>query len=214
MVMDCLFGALISAPVALVSLLKEVSSRKRLETHSAHRLMLNLERVYLTELIDEGVLDNSEADKLMHEIEYKLAHLHQQPHYVSINEINKQLTAMVWAKGLKKTSLMALAKLAKRQIYNDGELIYRQNSNATSIALVMQGQVELISVTQERVIHSGSLLGLYAFLTARHQSSAKALTPVELIWFDIHKLQKIIAKDKQLGELFAQIIELESEGKW
>ncbi|WP_022942334.1 cation:proton antiporter [Psychromonas hadalis] len=184
-----------------------------LETHSAHRLMLNLERVYLTELIDEGVLDSSEADKLMHEIEYKLAHLHQQPHYVSINEINKQLTAMVWAKRLKKSTLMALAKLAKRQIYNDGELIYRQNSSATAIALVMHGQVELISVSQETIINSGSLLGLYALLTARRQSSAKALTPVELLWFDIHKLQKIIAKDKHLSELFAQKIELEVEGK-
>jgi len=184
-----------------------------LETHSAHRLMLNLERVYLSELIDDGVLDHSEAEKLTHEIEYKLAHLHQQPHRVSISEINKQITAMPWAKDLKKSSLMSLAKLAKRQIYNDSELIFRQNSSANAMAVVMHGQVELISVTQEQIIESGALLGVYAFLSGRYQSSAKALTPVELIWFDIHKLQKIVAKDKHLGELFAQKIELESEQK-
>ncbi|MCP4323417.1 MAG: cyclic nucleotide-binding domain-containing protein [Psychromonas sp.] len=184
-----------------------------LETHSAHRLMLNLERVYLTELIDDGVLDHSEAEKLTHEIEYKLAHLQQQPHHVSISEINKQITAMPWAKDLKKSSLMSLAKLAKRQIYNDSELIFRQNSNANAIAVVMHGQVELISVTQEQLIESGSLLGVYAFLSGRFQSSAKALTPVELIWFDIRKLQKIVAKDKHLGELFAQKIEQETEHK-
>ena len=42
-----------------------------LETHSAHRLMLNLERVYLDDLISEGVLDDSEANKLTNEIENK-----------------------------------------------------------------------------------------------------------------------------------------------
>lgn len=184
-----------------------------LETHSAHRLLLNLERAYLTQLIEEGVLDDSEANKMMHAIEYKLAHLQQQPHYVSSSEIHKQLTKMPWAEGVKKSSLLAVAKLAKRQIYPDGNLIYRQNSSATSVALVLHGQVELISSSQDTLIYSGQFLGLYTFLTGRRQESAKALTPVEIIWLDIYKLQKIIAKDKHLGEVFAQKIELESAQK-
>ncbi|WP_028864750.1 cation:proton antiporter [Psychromonas aquimarina] len=181
-----------------------------LETHSAHRLMLNLERVYLDDLISEGVLDESEANILTIEVENKLAHLQQQPHNVTAKEISKQLAAMPWAKGIKNRSLAALGKLAKRQIYNSGELIYRQNRRTSSIAVVMHGKVDLICISREDIVEVGSIIGVYAFLTGRYKNCAKAVTPVELIWLDIHKLKNIIAKDVHLGEMFADHLEHET----
>lgn len=181
-----------------------------LETHSAHRLLLNLERVYLDKLIEQGVLDDSEAHKLTNEIESKLAHLKQQPHSVSAKEITKQLAAMPWARGVKKRSLCSLGKLAKRQIFNDGELIFRQNRNASAIAVVMHGKVDILSASHEEVISSGEIIGIYAFLTGCYKNSAKALTAVEVIWLDISKLKKIIAKDVHLSETFAQHLEHET----
>lgn len=180
-----------------------------LETHSAHRLLLNLERVYLHDLIAEGVLDESEANKLNKGIELKLANLRPMPHYVSAQEISKQLAAMPWAKGVKKKSLHLLAKLAKREIYSEGELIYRQNGHSSSIAVVIHGKVAVICVARENIVEAGAIIALNAFLTGRFKNSAKALTPVELIWLDIEPLKKIIAKDSQLGEIVA--VQLEQE---
>ena len=181
-----------------------------IETHTAHRLMLNLERAYLNDLITEGVLDESEANKLTKVIEQKLANLKPMPHLVSAKEIAKQLAVMPWAKGVKKRSLALLGKLAKRQIYNSGELIYRQNRHTSSIAVVMHGKVDLVCVSREDVVESGEIIGIYAFLTGRYKNSAKAITPVELIWLDINKLKKIIAKDTHLGEMFAEHLEHET----
>ena len=172
--------------------------------------MLNLERVHLNELIEEGVLDESEAHRLTNEIENKLAHLKQQPHNVSAKEITKQLTVMPWAKGVKKRSLTLLGKIAKRQIFNEGELIFRQNRSASSIAVVMHGKVGILSTTNEEIVPSGEIIGIYAFLTGNYKNSAKALTVVEVIWLDIVQLKKIVAKDSYLGEIFAHQLEFES----
>ncbi|MFT6986147.1 MAG: NhaP-type Na+/H+ or K+/H+ antiporter [Psychromonas sp.] len=180
-----------------------------LETHSAHRLMLHLERVYLQDLITEGVLDESEASKLNKSIELKLANLKPMPHYVSAQEISTQLAAMPWAKGIKKKTLSLLGKLAKREIYSDGELIYRQKGHSSSIAVVIHGKVGLICVAREYVVETGTIIALNAFLTGRFKNSAKALTPVELIWLDIEPLKKIIAKDNLLGEVIAAQLEQE-----
>ncbi|MCW8996244.1 MAG: cation:proton antiporter [Psychromonas sp.] len=181
-----------------------------LETHSAHRLMLNLERVYLEELISEGVLDESEAHKLTSEIETRIVQLKQQPHSVTAKEITKQLSIMSWAEGVKKRSLYSLGKLAKRQIFNAGELIFRQKKGASAIAIIIHGKVDILCASHEEIVTSGGILGIYAFLTGNYKNSAKAVTAVEVIWLDISKLKKIISKDSQLGEIFAQHLEHET----
>jgi len=177
-----------------------------LETHSAHRLMLNLERAYLNDLIEEGVLDDSESSRLTHEVEFKLAHLKREAHKVSAKEIGKQLRDMPWANGIKTKSLVALGKLARRQIYNEGELIYRQNQHASSIAVVMHGKVNVICISQEEIAEVGAMIGTCAFLTDCYKTSAKAITPVELIWLDIGRLRDIVAKDRQLSETLATLL--------
>jgi NhaP-type Na+/H+ or K+/H+ antiporter len=178
-----------------------------LETHSAHRLMLNLERVFLGDLIDEGVLDESEAHKLTREVENRLAHLKQQPHNVSAREISKQLAAMPWAGPVSKRSLGLLGRIANRQIFNEGELIFRQGNHASSIALVLHGRVGIVCAEHELVAGSGEFIGIYAFLADSYNNSAKALSAVEVIWLDIDKLKKLVSKDSHLGEVIARQIE-------
>ncbi|MFT6928231.1 MAG: NhaP-type Na+/H+ or K+/H+ antiporter [Psychromonas sp.] len=181
-----------------------------LETYAAHRLLLHLERVYLNDLINQGVFNDSEAKKLTREIEYKIIHLTQPPHHISPKEISKQLALMPWAKGVKEKSMFLLSHLAIRQIYSNDELIFRQNKNASAIALLLHGKVVLISSTHEEIVETGAIIGVYALLSNRFNISAKAITPVELIWLNIEPLKKIIAKDKQLGEMFASHLEHES----
>jgi NhaP-type Na+/H+ or K+/H+ antiporter len=174
-----------------------------LETHSAHRLLLHLERVYLQELITEGVLDESEANKLTKVVELKLANLKPIPYRVSGQSISKHLASMPWAKDLKTNSLYLLGKLAKRQIYSESELIYRQNGHASSLAVIIHGKVELLSASAEQVVETGAMIALDAFLSGRFTHNAKALTPVELVWFDIDSLKKISAKDELLAAQLA-----------
>ena len=72
--------------------------------------MLNLERAHLVELIDEGVLDGSEAQKMLREVEYKLVNLKPRAHQVSTKEISQQLRAMPWAEKIKGKTLLAMSK--------------------------------------------------------------------------------------------------------
>jgi NhaP-type Na+/H+ or K+/H+ antiporter len=180
-----------------------------LETHSAHRQMLNLERVHLQKIIDKGVLDGSEAQMLMHEVEYKLAHLKRQRHHMTSQEITDLFRQMPWASDVKSKTLMALGRIAQRQIYNEGELIYAQNQHAGALAVVVRGKISVFSLQGERVAESGSLIGCCAFLTGTYQTSTKAMTPCELIWLNLPQLQAIASKDKRLTEVLAQALNQE-----
>ncbi|MEH6451723.1 MAG: cation:proton antiporter [Psychromonas sp.] len=183
----------------------------RLETHTAHRLLLNLERAYLDDLISEGVLDESESKKLTQEIELKLSNLKPSAHHVSAKNISKKLGLMHCLQGVKAKTIAQLGHLAQRQIYNEQELIYKQNKHAAAVAIILHGKVELICVTNEAIVETGALIGSSAFITTLYTNSAKSITPVELIWLDIHKLQKIIAKDKQLAKVIAEQVELDMQ---
>ncbi|MDW6002475.1 cation:proton antiporter domain-containing protein [Vibrio mangrovi] len=184
-----------------------------LETHAAHRLLLNLERAHLQTLIDEGMLDDSEAQKLTHEVEYKLAHLKRQPHHVSSGEISDQLRQMPWAAHIKDKSLIALGKIAQRQIFNEGELIYAQNQHATALAVIIRGRIGIFSLKGERVAEPGTLIGCCAFLTDTYRTNAKAITPSELIWLNLPQLKIIASKDKQLEEVLAEELNKEVHKK-
>lgn len=175
-----------------------------LETHSAHRLLLNIERSHLLSMVDEGVLDESEAQKLVKDVECRLAHLQQEGHYVSSKEISEQFKAMPWADGLKNKSLVLLGKMAQRQIYNEGELLYRQNQHATAVAVVMHGRLLIISPKSERQVEPGALIGCCAFLTDTYRTSVKTITPAEVVWLDIHPLKKIASRDKALEKTLAE----------
>lgn len=179
-----------------------------LETHSANRLMLNLERVFLGDLIEEGVLDESEAQKLTREVENRLVQLKVQPHTVSAREISKQIAAMPWAEKVNPRSLDLLGRIANRQIFNEGELIFRQGGHASALAIVLHGRVGIICLEHEIVAGCGEFIGSYAFLADSYNNSAKALSAVEVIWLDIEKLKKIISKDRHLAQVITCQLEL------
>lgn len=181
----------------------------RLETHSANQLMINLQRAYLKDLIEQGVLDESEGSKLTKQFEYKLAKLRPQTYKVNAQKISKQIAAMPWAKEITGTTLAALGKLAHRQIYMAGELIYKEKNACKSIALILHGQVSVICTLHERVIETNALLACHALTSGQFKNSAKALTPVDLVWFDIEKLQKIIEQDLHFAEVFATQLALQ-----
>ncbi|MCE0493090.1 cation:proton antiporter [Vibrio salinus] len=180
-----------------------------LETHSAHRLLLNMERTHLMTMIDEGVLDESEAQKLIEDVEYRLANLKQEAHLMSSKEISEQFKAMVWAKGVKTRTLMAMGNIAQRQIYNEGELIYGQSEHATAVAVVMNGRVAVLSPKIERLAEPGDWVGCCAFLSSTYQTSAKTTSPAEIVWLNLHQIRSIASKDKQLKKILAEFLNTE-----
>ncbi|MEI8633602.1 hypothetical protein P4S72_19005 [Vibrio sp. PP-XX7] len=180
-----------------------------LETHSAHRLMLNLERAHLQTLIGEGMLDDSEAQKLIHETEFKLAHLKRQAHHVSSQEITDLLCHMPWADGIKNKTLMALGRIAQRQIYNDGELIYAQNQHAIALAVVIREKSACsASKGKSRRAELSHWLLCFSYRYLPNQCT-KAITPSELIWLNLPQLKAIASKDKHLAEVLAEALNQE-----
>lgn len=177
-----------------------------LETHSAHRLLLNIERNHLLSMIEDGLLDESEAQKLIKDVEYRLANLTREAHLVTSKEISDQFRTMDWANSVKTKTLMALGNIAQRQIYNEGELIYGQNQNATAIAVVMNGRVAVVSPKLERLADKGTFIGCCSFVSSTYQTSAKTVTPVEIVWLNLHQVKAIASKDKQLEKILSETL--------
>ncbi len=177
-----------------------------LETHSAHRLLLNIQRSHLLTMADDGLLDESEAQVLVKDVEFQLANLKHEAHHVSSKEISQQFKSMKWATGVKSKTLMALGHIAQRQIYNEGELIYGQNQHASAIAVVMNGRVDVLSPNIDLLAESGELIGCCALLTDTYLTSAKTITPAEIVWLNLHQLRVIASKDKQLEKVLVEAL--------
>jgi CRP-like cAMP-binding protein len=124
-----------------------------------------------------------------------------------------QLRAMPWIKGLKDKTTLALGKIAHRQIFQEGELIFRQHQHAHAIAIVLHGKVGVISAREEKTAEYGTLIGCSAFLTDSYRTSAKAITPTELVWLDLPNLKVIASKDKSLEQLLAEQLDREIHQK-
>ncbi len=181
-----------------------------LETHTASRLMLNMERSKIKNLVDDGVLDASEAEKMIVDVEKQLAVLRHQPKVASPTEFGKQLIIAPWVQGLNKKTLEKLAKITVRQIYSSGDVIIRQHKKGNAIAVIIRGNVQVLSTKREAVLEPGSTLGLFAILSGSYKESAKALSPVDLLWVDITRLKGIIDLDPLLAERIADLVQAES----
>jgi len=112
---------------------------------------------------------------------------------------------------LDEQQLAAIAMITQEKSYPKGALLVKENTNATLLALLIEGDVDLIysgggegAITNALVgsIAPGEPYGVSSLIEPyRYTASAKATVPVKVIELDGLALRGMVEKDPKLGHI-------------
>lgn len=117
--------------------------------------------------------------------------------------------------GISESELEKLASIAELVAYRAGELLFRENSPAEAVYLIVEGNASLEicapSVGCQRIltVGKGELLGWSPVLeNARFTATSRALTAVQAVKISGADLLKLCEADPRLGYHFMQRVAL------
>ena len=141
----------------------------------------------------------------------------------------KQLSALSIVAGLPSQTLAELARIATVRSYETGELLFEEGDPATELYGLLEGEVELSIIHQDRVLKTdvrhedyvhkrvetveqelvyntiapGEVFG-WSALIAPHQltSTARCSEPAQVIALPADELQNIMTRDSRSGVVF------------
>ena len=183
-----------------------------LETNAASRILLNHERKVIQDLLDSAVLEKSEAERMLTDVESRMAALQKLPVQISRPEDPALLiTRTNWAQGLRQSTIESLLAAANQQLYGANDIIIQQDTKGAALGIVSRGTVE-ISVTRngkEQVINilaPRAIIGEHSLLSGINSQTIRAITPVSIIWLEMGMLKPIISKDEMLAARISQLL--------
>jgi CRP/FNR family transcriptional regulator, cyclic AMP receptor protein len=112
---------------------------------------------------------------------------------------------------LDEQQLAAIAMIAQEKNYPKGALLVKENTNATCLALLMEGDVDLIYSGGGEGAISNALVGSIApgepygvsslIEPYRYTATARATVPVRVLELDGLALRGMVEKDPKLGHI-------------
>lgn len=113
---------------------------------------------------------------------------------------------------LKPAQLKKIAKVAKEETYERGEIILREHDRADAFYILLKGSVELLFIVEVeyhpelrkelrfRVIYPGESFGISAFIEPHIlTSTARAVEPSQVIKIDAAPILEMCQKDEKLA---------------
>lgn len=174
-----------------------------LETQTARRVMLNKERYLIEQLEAEAKLESSEAQKLVRDVESRLAALRQMPRFDSPTDFRPLLKQAPWLAGVRESSLQALSHCARRRIHAQGETLLRAGAPAEALVVLGRGHLRRAG---QAIQAPGSTLGLEALLTGHYGQRLDAEGPCDLLWLPLSQVRSIAARDAVLARNISDAI--------
>ena len=120
--------------------------------------------------------------------------------------LKRLLSTMIPFANLNEQQLANVENCCQLQRYNNGEVIYHQNTQASKMYVILEGMVSLddvvdsaTSISYERrgpkgIIGTASMLGLKLY-----SLTATCLEPTQVIAIDVPCLEKICEQDYEVG---------------
>jgi CRP/FNR family cyclic AMP-dependent transcriptional regulator len=112
---------------------------------------------------------------------------------------------------LDEQQLAAVAMIAQEKSYPKGALLVKENTNATCLALLIEGDVDLIYSGGGEGAISNALVGSIApgepygvsslIEPYRYTATAKATVPVKVLELDGLVLRRMVEEDPKLGHI-------------
>jgi CRP/FNR family cyclic AMP-dependent transcriptional regulator len=119
---------------------------------------------------------------------------------------------------LNESQLQAIAMIAQEKSFPKGALLVKENSDATILALLIEGDIDLVfsgggegAISNALVgsIAPGEIYGVSSLIEPyRYTSSVKATMPVRVIEVDGLALRAMVEKDPKLGYILMRNVSI------
>ncbi len=174
-----------------------------LETRAAGRSLLNRQRAVIDTLIDSGLLDTAEADKMLESVEQRLKQLRHAPTKIDVPDPGEIISQAGWLVDVSQETRSRFLDGMEIRIHSPRELLLRQGESDGSLAVIVRGSVEILMrqegrLVVEDILGPGSLLGLYNILTGKNDTTVRAHGPTEILWLNKAVLRELLAHDPAL----------------
>lgn len=173
-----------------------------LETRVAKRILLNQERGEILGMVESGVLDEAESEKMIEEIEQRMQVLNKayfEPKVITPTRV-QELRRVRWLSDLSEATLEKLAAGMGMRTYEVGDIITSQGMKERSLLVIVKG-VATVARGDEifEVLGPGSVVGEKDIVTGGERSSTvKAETHVEALWLTADVVQSHAETDSDL----------------
>lgn len=174
-----------------------------LETRAACRSLLIRQRSVIDDLIDAGLLDTAEADKLLENVDERLKQLRHSPTKIEVPRPGDILEHAVWLDNVNPGTRSRLLSTIDVRIHPQGEILLRQGETEGSMAVIVRGSVELLKIRADReeiedILGPGSVLGVCNVLTGKNDQTVRTHGPVEILWLNQSVLRDLLLQDSVL----------------
>lgn len=174
-----------------------------LETRAACRSLLNRQRGVIDGLIDAGLLDTAEAERLLKNVDERVKQLRHSPTKIEAPDPGEILEHAVWLENVLPATRSRLLSTIEDRIHAQGEILFQQGETKGSLAVIVRGSVELLKKKGDKeevedILGPGSVLGIYNVLTGENDKTVRALGLVEILWFNPSVLRELLFQDSVL----------------
>lgn len=178
-----------------------------LESYSAIRLLLYRERLVIQELMEEGVLDSPEAQRLIDDVEHRMSSQKRVSTPTADTTPADIIRQSSWAAGASANTVDQLQKLASQQIYGPGECIL-SSGKCAAVGIISRGTAEVTGNEGQviDVLGTGGMVGAKALLTGSNPHSITANSFVEVLWLPLERIRALMADDNRLAENLSQMV--------
>lgn len=172
---------------------REISTRK------AIRSLLNYEKHTVIRLLNNGRINQNEADELITDIEVRMKKIRDAAFITSVEDNSKLHRIPIWLKEFSEDKIQELFGIGEIQKYGVDEVIFIQDKKVEGLRVVLRGEVEMSSDNENTaIVTEGAILDKIGGLSnAKHDYSAKSIVPSEVLFVKSKKLEAFIEENPE-----------------
>lgn len=181
-----------------------------LETRVAKRILLNQERGEIKNMVEQGVLDEAEAEKMVEEVEHRMQRLGKT--YFRLQVITptraQELRRVRWLSQVSEEVLNRLAGTLSERTYMPDDVITQQGVEEHSLFVITKGvaHAEQHGEIME-VLGPGSVVGERDLAPGRaREATVRAETRVETLWLAVDSVKTIAQQAPELEAALDKVV--------
>lgn len=177
---------------------REISTRK------AIRSLLNYEKHTVVRLLNNGRINQNEADELIADIEVRMKKIRDATFITSVEDNSKLHRIPIWLKEFPENKIQELFSIGEIQKYGVDEVVFQQDKKIEGLRIVLRGEIEMSNENgNTAIVTEGAILDKIGGLSlAKHDYSAKSIVPSEILFVKSNKLEMFLEENPEFIDTF------------
>lgn len=169
-------------------------------TRQAIRSVLNYEKSMVDTMLDKGLIDNFESDKLISGIGERMKRMLGLFPSLKLHKPVDLLREISWLNGLEEEVFIKVVESFSNRIYAANAILVKENGPGNGLFIISRGQVRVqLKDLLIDMVGPGGVIGEMAVLTGLPRTATvKAETPVQVLWISTTKMQALMKGSKEL----------------